>query len=162
MSSEDSDTDDVNGGNKLRTLLYYVVACIYNSGCRRQTVVKTRERIGLWPCRFIRPTPLHVAFCFLHRMSQEWAKSREEGWDNTKDTRIKEYNALFDPNMRHFFETPSVQGHLLRTGQVGTQLKNVHTYIRGHSQTRGGIVVQSARYDSSRINFELRSGEAER
>lgn len=63
MSSEDSDTGDVNGGNKLRTLLYYVVACIYNSGCRRQTVVKTRERIGLWPCRFIRSTPLHIAFC---------------------------------------------------------------------------------------------------
>eukprot|EP00903_Cladosiphon_okamuranus_P011014 g10403.t1 len=52
------------------------------------------------------------------RMSKEWAKAREEGWDNTKGTRIKEYNALFDPNMRHFFETPSVQGHLLRTGQI--------------------------------------------
>lgn len=69
-------------------------------------------------------------------MSQEWAKSREEGWDNTKDTRIKEYNALFDPNMRHFFETPSVQGHLLRTGQVGTQLKNVHTYIHTRPQPK--------------------------
>lgn len=51
-------------------------------------------------------------------MAQEREKSREEGWDSTRDTRIKEYNALFDPNMRHFFETPSVQGHLLRTGQV--------------------------------------------
>ncbi|CAM9224197.1 unnamed protein product, partial [Hapterophycus canaliculatus] len=45
-------------------------------------------------------------------------KSREEGWDSTRDFRIKEYNALFDPNMRHFFETPSVQEHLLRTGQI--------------------------------------------
>lgn len=62
--------------------------------------------------------PLSLCFYLLCRMSQEWTKSREEGWDNTKDTRIKEYNALFDPNMRHFFETPSVQGHLLRTGQV--------------------------------------------
>lgn len=38
----------------------------------------------------------------------------------------------------------------------------IHTYIRGHSQKRGGIVVQSARFDSSRNNLELRSGEAER
>ncbi|CAM9330383.1 unnamed protein product, partial [Ectocarpus sp. 4 AP-2014] len=53
------------------------------------------------------------------RAAQERAKSREEGWDSTRDnTRIKEYNALFDPNMRHFFETPSVQAHLLRTGQI--------------------------------------------
>ncbi|CAN0490975.1 unnamed protein product, partial [Ectocarpus sp. 8 AP-2014] len=55
----------------------------------------------------------------LNRAVQERAKSREEGWDSTRDnTRIKEYNALFDPNMRHFFETPSVQAHLLRTGQI--------------------------------------------
>ncbi|CAM9822655.1 unnamed protein product, partial [Scytosiphon promiscuus] len=53
-----------------------------------------------------------------NRSSQERTKSREEGWDCTRDVRIKEYNALFDPNMRHFFETPSVQEHLLRTGQI--------------------------------------------
>lgn len=52
------------------------------------------------------------------RVSHEREKAREEGWNSTRHTKLKEYNALFDPNMRHFFETPSVQGHLLKTGQV--------------------------------------------
>lgn len=49
---------------------------------------------------------------------EERRKAREEGWDGSVENSIKGYNALFDPNMRHFFETPSVQGHLLKTGQV--------------------------------------------
>ncbi|CAM9470978.1 unnamed protein product, partial [Choristocarpus tenellus] len=45
-------------------------------------------------------------------------KAREEGWDNSVGTTISQYNALFDPNMRHYFETPAVQSLLLRSGQV--------------------------------------------
>eukprot|EP00904_Undaria_pinnatifida_P003255 jgi/Undpi1/12930/HiC_scaffold_7.g02596.m1 len=52
------------------------------------------------------------------RLSHEREKAREQGWDSTRHTKLKEYNALFDPNMRHFFETPSVQEHLLKTGQI--------------------------------------------
>lgn len=62
--------------------------------------------------------PIPVPGLFDPRVSQEREKAREEGWNNTRHTKLKEYNALFDPNMRHFFETPSVQSHLLKTGQV--------------------------------------------
>ena len=36
------------------------------------------------------------------------------------DTRTKsrsEYNALRDPNMRHYFQSRTVQSHLYRTGE---------------------------------------------
>ncbi|CAB1117964.1 unnamed protein product [Ectocarpus sp. CCAP 1310/34] len=72
------------------------------------------------------------------KAAQERAKSREEGWDSTRDnTRIKEYNALFDPNMRHFFETPSVQAHLLRTGQV---FGSVETQYPKHIDRNGRVI----------------------
>lgn len=54
-------------------------------------------------------------------MLQEEGRKKilEEGWnDSYNGTKMTEYNALFDPNMRHFFESPSVQDLLLRTGQV--------------------------------------------
>lgn len=93
--------------------LYRGTNHVLPKACESQVVQRgARARIPL-----TQPTPPFRDH-LLYRMSQEWAKSREEGWDNTRDTRIKEYNALFDPNMRHYFETPSVQGHLLRTGQV--------------------------------------------
>ena len=32
--------------------------------------------------------------------------------------KLKEYNALFDPNMRHYFENKKIQSHLYRSGQI--------------------------------------------
>ena len=47
---------------------------------------------------------------------------RESGWDlstcKSSTAKLPEYNALFDPNMRHFFENRVVQRHLHNTGQV--------------------------------------------
>ena len=44
---------------------------------------------------------------------------REQGFDlSSVRTRLPEYNALFDPNMRHFFENRNIQRHLHKTGQV--------------------------------------------
>ena len=39
-------------------------------------------------------------------------------WDTTSGTHKQEYNALRDPNMRHYFENRSVQTHLYKTGQI--------------------------------------------
>ena len=39
-------------------------------------------------------------------------------WDNSFSTSKTEYNALRDPNMRHYFENRSVQTHLYKTGQI--------------------------------------------
>lgn len=41
------------------------------------------------------------------------------GWDSSAPNRThSEYNALRDPNMRHYFENRSVQTHLYKTGQI--------------------------------------------
>eukprot|EP01035_Chromulina_nebulosa_P020030 gene20030-26007_t len=47
-------------------------------------------------------------------------KSREEGFNlrNLESIKRQEYNALFDPNMRHFFENQKIQTHLFKTGQI--------------------------------------------
>lgn len=47
-------------------------------------------------------------------------KKREDGFDvrNLGAVRLPEYNALFDPNMRHFFENKKVQQHLYKSGQI--------------------------------------------
>ena len=39
-------------------------------------------------------------------------------WDSSFATSGGEYNALRDPNMRHYFENRSVQTHLYKTGQI--------------------------------------------
>jgi len=39
-------------------------------------------------------------------------------WDSSPAGIKKEYNALTDPNMRHYFENRSVQKHLYNTGQI--------------------------------------------
>lgn len=51
---------------------------------------------------------------------QERRKRKEDGWQmgNLNVVRLKEYNSLHDPNMRHFFENKKVQSHLYRTGQI--------------------------------------------
>jgi hypothetical protein len=47
-------------------------------------------------------------------------KAREDGWNlqNPSSFKLKEYNALFDPNMRHFFENSKIQNHLYNSGQI--------------------------------------------
>jgi len=47
-------------------------------------------------------------------------KAREDGFDMswTSNNKVSEYNALFDPNMRHYFENKHVQSLLYNTGQI--------------------------------------------
>lgn len=47
-------------------------------------------------------------------------KQREEGFDlnTTNNSKLTEYSALHDPNMRHYFENPNVQRLLYQTGQI--------------------------------------------
>jgi hypothetical protein len=51
---------------------------------------------------------------------EEVFERREKGFSLTglQAVRLREYNALFDPNMRHFFETKQNQYYLYRTGQI--------------------------------------------
>lgn len=37
---------------------------------------------------------------------------------NLNVVKLREYNSLHDPNMRHFFENQKVQSHLYKTGQI--------------------------------------------
>ena len=37
---------------------------------------------------------------------------------STAVNKRNEYNALFDPNMRHYFENKKIQEHLYKTGQI--------------------------------------------
>ncbi len=47
-------------------------------------------------------------------------EKREKGFSLTglQAVTLKEYNALYDPNMRHFFESKQNQYLLYRTGQI--------------------------------------------
>lgn len=51
---------------------------------------------------------------------QDRMEKREQGFNTTglQSVKLKEYNALYDPNMRHFFETKHNQNLLYRTGQI--------------------------------------------
>lgn len=51
---------------------------------------------------------------------QEALDRREKGFSLTglQSVQLKEYNALYDPNMRHFFESRHNQYLLYRTGQI--------------------------------------------
>jgi flagellar biosynthesis GTPase FlhF len=54
------------------------------------------------------------------RKEQLRLKNKEEGFQmgNLNVVKLREYNSLHDPNMRHFFENQKVQGHLYKTGQI--------------------------------------------
>jgi hypothetical protein len=55
------------------------------------------------------------------KSSTKAVRAREEGWDSrfcATSEALPEYNALYDANMRHYFESPTIQRHLLQTGQV--------------------------------------------
>ena len=48
-------------------------------------------------------------------------KAKESGFkipSRVGESMRNEYNALYDPNMRHFFESKTVQGLLYSTGQL--------------------------------------------
>jgi len=47
-------------------------------------------------------------------------RERESGFDlnSVPHAKLNEYNALHDPNMRHYFENPAVQKQLYETGQI--------------------------------------------
>ena len=47
-------------------------------------------------------------------------KAREEGFNlgNLGASKKTDYNALYDPNMRHYFENSKIQKFLLKTGQI--------------------------------------------
>lgn len=47
-------------------------------------------------------------------------KKKEEGFSlsGIEKYKKKEYNALHDPNMKHYFENTHVQYHLYKTGQI--------------------------------------------
>jgi hypothetical protein len=51
---------------------------------------------------------------------QEALEKREKGFNTSalQSVRLKEYNALYDPNMRHFFENKHNQALLYKTGQI--------------------------------------------
>ena len=46
-------------------------------------------------------------------------KHREQGFDlSIANDKLPDYNALFDRNLRHYFENRNVQSHLYRTGLI--------------------------------------------
>lgn len=49
-----------------------------------------------------------------------YLEKREQGFTmtNLQSVKLKEYNALFDPNMKHFFENKQNQYLLYKTGQI--------------------------------------------
>ena len=56
----------------------------------------------------------------IRNQKQEKLKKKEEGFSlqNLGSFKLPEYNALFDPNMRHFFENSKIQNHLYNSGQI--------------------------------------------
>eukprot|EP01038_Epipyxis_sp_PR26KG_P004467 gene4467-6317_t len=50
----------------------------------------------------------------------EWKQKREKGFSlsGLESVKLREYNALHDPNMKHYFENNHVQYLLYRTGQI--------------------------------------------
>lgn len=55
-----------------------------------------------------------------HELPPEVLEKREKGFALTglHTVSLKSYNALYDPNMRHFFESKNNQLLLYRTGQI--------------------------------------------
>ena len=58
--------------------------------------------------------------CVCDDRKQLYLQEREKGFDNDFGVRSKlpEYNALQDDNMKRFFENSKKQKHLWKTGQV--------------------------------------------
>ena len=56
----------------------------------------------------------------IKREPKEVLRKKESGWQlgNLNKVKLNEYNSLYDPNMRHFFENKKVQTLLYSTGQI--------------------------------------------
>lgn len=90
-------------------------------------------RWGLWRQAWLLGLDVWFAHCKLVRVScvlpfrrakarAEMMKRREAGFDtNTANDKLPKYNALFDSNLRHFFENRNVQTHLYKTGLVSVR-----------------------------------------
>jgi hypothetical protein len=54
------------------------------------------------------------------KLSETRTKAREDNFNlsSLSFAKRQEYNALFDPNMRHFFQNAQVQRFLYQTGQI--------------------------------------------
>jgi hypothetical protein len=65
-------------------------------------------------------SPMHSSLSRAAGKSTHTLDKRERGFDLTglQAVKLKEYNALHDPNMRHFFESKQNQYLLYRTGQI--------------------------------------------
>lgn len=61
-----------------------------------------------------------VCWCGCPRSRRKMVnKHREQGFDlSIANDKLPDYNALFDRNLRHYFENRNVQHHLYRTGMV--------------------------------------------
>ena len=70
------------------------------------------------------------------RMKQ--LKAREEGFSmgHVTKTKLTEYNALFDPNMRHYFENKHVQSLLYNTGQIDR-----HGRVIDQAKSKGKLAI---------------------
>ena len=56
-------------------------------------------------------------------------------WDASPVPPLSSYDALRDPNMRHYFENRSVQAHLYKTGQIAAAARSHATQtFRTHHQ----------------------------
>ena len=70
----------------------------------------------------------------MHTRKERFLQEREAGFDNDFGVRSKlpEYNALQDENMKRFFENPRIQQHLWQTGQVSSEvLKHRQHFLLG-------------------------------
>jgi hypothetical protein len=65
------------------------------------------------------------------------------GWDLTScvNAKLPSYDALMDPNMRHFFENRSVQKHLYSSGQID-RAGRVIDLERGRNKSKLQIIDQ--------------------
>jgi len=56
----------------------------------------------------------------VHREPKDVLRKKESGWQmgDLNKVKLNEYNSLYDPNMRHFFENKKVQTLLYSTGQI--------------------------------------------
>jgi sigma54-dependent transcription regulator len=85
-------------------------------------------------------------------------KAREEAFNlRVGDSyQRNEYNALFDPNMRHYFENRKVQDHLYKTGQIDR-----HGRVIDHEKSKSKMVIlerefaEAQKVEQKRVKEEM-------
>ena len=86
------------------------------------------------------PSPAHPPRTYLTLIrSEKYHSDREAGFNNRFGvaSHLTSYNALYDPNMRHFFENSVIQSHLYRSGQID-KAGRVIDLDKNKSKVRGG------------------------